>query len=169
MTRHEIEAAYDVRNGIIYSPGKFQGEAVYAPAFYDAMLNGMADAEVGTEDRPIAEFHLTADDYAEWPELAGHAALALSVSNDGFVSVAIGPASVELPTSEAAPVTTLDLTPDAMGLLRFMRTLYAQGQQETARRLVLAAWRVRGADVDPLLADTLSLADALTAFEKGGR
>lgn len=38
MTRKEIEAAYTVVNGIIRSPGKFEGEPVWAPYYWEAYL-----------------------------------------------------------------------------------------------------------------------------------
>ena len=46
MTRQDIENAYEVRDGIICSPGKFEGEAVYAPYFWEAYLNGGEDIDL---------------------------------------------------------------------------------------------------------------------------
>lgn len=36
MTRQEILDAYETDRGIIQSPGKFEGEPIYAPYFYEA-------------------------------------------------------------------------------------------------------------------------------------
>jgi hypothetical protein len=42
MTRDKILKQYDVNeHGIITSPGKFEGEMLYMPHFYDLYMNGM--------------------------------------------------------------------------------------------------------------------------------
>lgn len=83
MTRAEVLELYDVNeHGIITSPGKFEGEMVYCPAFWDASLNGCADVD----DGPTQKFKLTAEDRAEWPELKGRHWLTLYESEQGFVS-----------------------------------------------------------------------------------
>src|SRR5215211_4995867 len=43
MTRLDIESEYDVENGQITSPGKFEGEPVYTPYFWESYLNGFFD------------------------------------------------------------------------------------------------------------------------------
>jgi hypothetical protein len=43
MTREEIETEFDVVNGVIRSPGKFESEAVYAPYFYEISLDGTGE------------------------------------------------------------------------------------------------------------------------------
>lgn len=52
MTRNEVFGDYDVdKLGIIRSPGKFEGEMVYVPALYDALLDGCSEASCcGCED-----------------------------------------------------------------------------------------------------------------------
>ncbi len=81
MTRQEIERDYQVENGVIRSNGKFEGEAVYVPYFWDAFLNGMADRDNGR----VLGFDLTADDKAMFPELKGRRTVRLYERDDGFV------------------------------------------------------------------------------------
>lgn len=81
MTRKEILAAYETENGIIRSPGQFEGEAIYVPYFWEAYLNGMADRY----DGEILGFDLTPDDKAEFPELKGRRTVRLYQRDDGFV------------------------------------------------------------------------------------
>lgn len=48
MTRGDIIATYNVdERGIIRSPGKFEGEQVFAPYFWEAYLDGGADEDDG--------------------------------------------------------------------------------------------------------------------------
>jgi hypothetical protein len=85
MTRHEISQQYklDDNGEFICSPGKFEGEPVYAPYFYDALLNGGADED----DGKTAIFDVNDDDRREFPTLADVARVSLSETNDGFVVV----------------------------------------------------------------------------------
>jgi hypothetical protein len=81
MTRQEIELDYSVHNGRICSPGKFEGEMVYVPYFWEAYLNGMADRDDG---RTLG-FDLTVEDKREFPELKGRRTVKLFQRDDGFV------------------------------------------------------------------------------------
>jgi hypothetical protein len=58
MTRHEIEKSYSIdykrRVPIIISPGKFEGEPIFAPYFWDIALQGFYDADNGT----VFTFHI---------------------------------------------------------------------------------------------------------------
>ena len=82
MDRHEIEHSYKIENGIIRSPGKFEGCALYAPYFHDAYLNGMED---GADDDYVW-FAVSAEDRAQFPEI-GHdvATVLLREDDNGFV------------------------------------------------------------------------------------
>jgi hypothetical protein len=80
MKRKDVTSDYDIKDGRISSPGKFEGEAVYAPYFYDAYLNGMADDE---GDRLV--FDVTAEDRREFPELKNVKRVFLSEDDNGFV------------------------------------------------------------------------------------
>ena len=84
MTRAEIEAEYDIRDGRIVSPGKFEMEPVWAPYFYDFYMDGGADE---TDDEDVVSFGVDADDIAAFPELAGAARVMLQFGDTGFVSV----------------------------------------------------------------------------------
>lgn len=82
VTRESILRDYEVNErGIIYSPGKFEGEMIYVPYYWDALLNGMADSD---EDG-VARFRVTEEDRTEFPELADVSAVALTEGSNGFV------------------------------------------------------------------------------------
>ena len=82
MTRRDIESSYTVdANGIIRSPGKFEGEPVYVPYFWDAYLEGFADED----DGEVLTFRVTAEDRAEFPELDGVTTVRLWETDQGFV------------------------------------------------------------------------------------
>ena len=82
MTRAEVLASYDVRNGRIVSPGKFEGEAIYVPHFWNVFLDGFADRDNGR----VLGFDITAEDRAEFPELGRRRRTVRLVESDtGFV------------------------------------------------------------------------------------
>ncbi len=81
MTRNDILTQYDVdANGIIRTLGKFEAEMLYAPYFYDAMLNGDGDSVNGVD-----YFVLDADDKREFPELADYYGVCMEESEQGFI------------------------------------------------------------------------------------
>lgn len=81
MTRTQIEQAYDVdANGIIRSLGKFEGEMLYAPYFYEEWLNGGAD-----DVNNVSYFEIEAEDRLEFPELIGVYGVCFEESEQGFV------------------------------------------------------------------------------------
>lgn len=81
MTRQEIESQYRIVNGFIRNPGKFEGERIYVPYFWDAFLNGMADRDNGK----VIGFDVTAEDKAMFPELKRRHTVKLYQRDDGFV------------------------------------------------------------------------------------
>lgn len=82
MDRDEACRAYNVNeDGIICSPGKFEGEPVFAPVFWDMALEGCATEDLGS----VVLFELDDEDRAEWPELGDAKWLALEESEQGFV------------------------------------------------------------------------------------
>lgn len=89
MTRGEVEAAYTVRNGIVSSPGKFEGEPAWAPYYWALVMDGCADdEESGTEpgdDLLVSVFHPDSSDVETWPELAGVTEIRLWEDDHGFV------------------------------------------------------------------------------------
>lgn len=81
-TRNQILKMYDVdTNGVIQSPGKFEGEMLYVPYFWLAYLDGGAD----DDDGEYLRFDVNADDVALFPELEGIGLVALSEDSQGFV------------------------------------------------------------------------------------
>lgn len=66
LHRDQVLAQYKVRGGRIVSPGKFEGEPIYAPWFYEGGLEGL---EVATDDDGSQIFQVGADDLAQYPEI----------------------------------------------------------------------------------------------------
>jgi hypothetical protein len=82
MTRQDILDQYKVDDrGIIRSPGKFEGEMLYVPYFWDAFLNGCADRD----DGKVLGFDVTADDKKEFPELKRRRTVKIVEDLNGFV------------------------------------------------------------------------------------
>lgn len=67
MNRDEIEKSYTILDGRIVSPGKFEGEPIFAPYYWDIGLSGFADSDNGK----VYGFRFTnsGDDFKLWPEL----------------------------------------------------------------------------------------------------
>lgn len=87
MNRSDIEQQYNVKNGRIVSPGKFEGEPVFAPHFWELGLEGFSDDdEVG-----VFKFQIKQDDpeHEMFPELAGfcglNGTLRIREDDQGFV------------------------------------------------------------------------------------
>ena len=86
MTRKEIEALYNVENGIIRSPGKFEGEPVYAPHIWDMVLNDDYDTLADTDEADgAARVYITPEDVEEFPELDGEPFIEAWEDYNGFV------------------------------------------------------------------------------------
>jgi hypothetical protein len=82
MTRKEIEESYEVKDGRICSPGKFEGEVIYAPYFWAFGLEGWADRD----DGKVYGFDIHPDDRAEFPEIpADRRTINLDEADQGFV------------------------------------------------------------------------------------
>lgn len=77
---------YTVENGIIRSPGKFEGEPIHAVHYYHMMLDGFGDY-CEADDCNGQTFEIDADDAAMFPDLADCVGgfIHISVSDDGFV------------------------------------------------------------------------------------
>jgi hypothetical protein len=73
MTRKEIEQEYAVTNGRIASPGKFEGEMVYVPFYWEA------------NDGTVLRFRVTPEDKIEFPELIRRRVVRLVEDGQGFV------------------------------------------------------------------------------------
>lgn len=81
MTRLEIERDYKIVDGRIRSPGRFEGELLYVPHFWDVAMNGFADRDDG---RALG-FDVTKEDKAEFPELKRRRTVNLYQRDNGFV------------------------------------------------------------------------------------
>jgi hypothetical protein len=82
MTRADIERDYTVVNGVIQSPGQFEGEAIYVPHYWDVAMSGFADRDNGR----TYGFDITAEDRKEFPELGKKKrTVKLYQRDDGFI------------------------------------------------------------------------------------
>jgi hypothetical protein len=88
MTRQEIEQAYTIdKRGTIVSPGKFEGEPIYAPYFFYGSLDGYSE-EFYYGEGASSEYliEVTDEDRAMFPELdATTAFVAIGNSDSGHV------------------------------------------------------------------------------------
>jgi hypothetical protein len=68
---------FKVENGIIRNPGKFEGESLYTPYYYDIMLNGEGET-----------IQITEEDRLLFPDIPQDSGYAVVIEDDqGFVSV----------------------------------------------------------------------------------
>jgi hypothetical protein len=87
MTRQDILDNYDVNeHGIICSPGKFEGEMLYVPYFWDLGMNGCADED---EDGVWTFTIMNFGDRVFFPELGNAKVIRLEESEQGFVYSAV--------------------------------------------------------------------------------
>lgn len=105
MNREEILKDYTVNaQGVITSPGKFEGEMLYAPYFYDMLLNGdgdpmYADPPEDISDEDMDSWEMVDDllytsvevedgDRAQFPELGPDTVeVRVYESDSGFVHI----------------------------------------------------------------------------------
>jgi len=81
MTRNDILKNYEIINGMILSPGKFEGEMLYVPYYWDLFLNGGADSDNGK----VLTFNVSDEDKVQFPELKKRNKVRLMEREDGFV------------------------------------------------------------------------------------
>ncbi len=90
LTAEQLDAATQIRArylkqytvspyGRITNPGKFEGEMIYVPYFWECFLDGTADS-----DNPIS-ISVTPSDLAAFPELGSIKTVWLYERSDGFV------------------------------------------------------------------------------------
>lgn len=86
MTREEILKKFNVNEyDIIQNPGKFEGCAIYAPYFYDLVMNGASDGIIQDDFGCIKDvFNINDDDRKQFPELKNYKTVTISTSDDGF-------------------------------------------------------------------------------------
>lgn len=90
MNRQQILQNFRVdSDGIIRSPGKFQGEMLYAPYFHVAMLQGDGDDTWSEDGETLlsTSFQVEPADRQEFPELEGIARIELAYDDNGFCYV----------------------------------------------------------------------------------
>lgn len=81
--RKAILDSYKVdSSGRIKSPGKFEGEMVYVPHFWDVFMNGGSDEELANG---TLVFEVGFDERAAFPELKTRKTVKLRERDDGFV------------------------------------------------------------------------------------
>jgi hypothetical protein len=83
-TATEIRAQYTVdERGRITNPGKFEGQPIYVPYYWDSYLNGCADRDDGR----VLGFDITPEDRALFPEIPSkRRTIKLEESDSGFVT-----------------------------------------------------------------------------------
>ena len=75
----------DPDSDVINTPGKFEGECIYVPFYYDSWGNGCASEEFGN----VAFFAIMPDERKAFPELGSAYGLALEESEQGFVNCTV--------------------------------------------------------------------------------
>lgn len=88
MTREEVLKMYEVNNrGIITSPGKFEGEALYVPHFWELVTEGFSDTDENNDRVDCVIIY--SEDIGQFPELNEkyypHAYISLFEDDNGFV------------------------------------------------------------------------------------
>ncbi len=87
MSRTELEKLYEVSaDGLIESPGKFEGGLLYVPYFWEQGLDGGSDEDrelFSDEDREL----FSDEDRELFPELGDTYGLSLSEDSNGLVYV----------------------------------------------------------------------------------
>lgn len=81
MIRSDIERDYNVVNGVIRSPGKFEGEPVYVPYYWNVYLEGFASSD----DGKVLSFTVEPEERWMFPELKGRRVVKLRCDDSGFV------------------------------------------------------------------------------------
>lgn len=72
---------------IVNRPGKFEGESIYTPYFWDILIdcgNG-DDTEYDINENPIEVFNINDEDIAIFPELKQYKQFRIWTDNNGFV------------------------------------------------------------------------------------
>ena len=72
---------FKIRKGRIVSPGKFEGERIYMPWFYEQYLNGCAD-----DNGQAITVAITQDDKIAFPELKRRNRVRFRICDQGFVT-----------------------------------------------------------------------------------
>ena len=73
MTRYQVLTEYEVQDGMIRTPGRFGGQALYVPYFWKKYLDGNAH-EV---DKDSVQFSVEEIDRIQFPELGARSTVRL--------------------------------------------------------------------------------------------
>lgn len=80
--REKILAEFSISNGRIKNPGKFEGEPIYVPYFWEQYLNGFWDFE----NSKAVGFHLTKEEKNLFPEIPKRKqVIKIKQTDQGFV------------------------------------------------------------------------------------
>jgi hypothetical protein len=92
MMRNQIMSEYTVVDGIIRDPGKFEGEPLFAPDFYESVLDGCGEDLSFSEDgcgESAVLLQIEPNDRIEFPELGTALYVLVTENEQGFVSVSL--------------------------------------------------------------------------------
>ena len=78
----DVTKGYNTNNGRITDPGKFEGEMIHVPYFWDIFLQGLHDGE--GEDGEIM-FDIMPSDRERFPWLRDRSQVILKEDGQGFV------------------------------------------------------------------------------------
>jgi hypothetical protein len=86
MTRQEIIDQYEVKDNFIVSPGKFEGELIITPYFWQEYLEG-GDDNPNEFEYGIMSFTITDEDREIFPEILtpNSHTVKLHVDDNGFI------------------------------------------------------------------------------------
>ena len=84
FVRDVILEDYTVKDGIIQSPGKFEGSPVFVPYYYEMRLMGMWDDTFTQDGRVVDIFDISIEEKRIYPELSGHKRIAIWNDCQGF-------------------------------------------------------------------------------------
>jgi hypothetical protein len=104
-TKNEILSRFEVLNGVIKTPGKFEAEPLWAPYFWDETFEFGADDEFDDKDgHHVYVSHVNENDRKEFPEeLRLIACIYMWEDDQGFVYTKAFTAIPEKHVGEADP------------------------------------------------------------------
>lgn len=86
MTREELEQAFGpTRAGVIVAPGKFEGEPIYVPYFWDLVLDGNSNDTIDDDGNLYSEILISREDRERFPEIPEGSKIVLWEDSNGFV------------------------------------------------------------------------------------
>jgi hypothetical protein len=80
--RQEVLQQFEVKEGRICSPGRFEGEMLYVPYFWEKGVDGWQDEE---EEDGTLVFFVMPEDSTQFPELRSKTEVRLYQRDDGFI------------------------------------------------------------------------------------